>query len=338
MFSFYTAARKLLNSYILGTLENIDYDTGKLHGWFKQLGARSTGRYSSNVQQMPKDEKLARLGLQDTSIRACLEAAPDNDLLIADFQGIELVILADRSGDEILGQIIIDSGNGTDDMHLYVTRNTLTVIHKDAEKATLTNYQSGKIKTLKPLRQGSKRVSYAIAYGVTGVSLSEQLSIDLAALGVKVTRAQADDIITYWKQKAFPKAGAWLDSMSKHALMHGWTSSVLGRKRWYDLEYAALHKWRKFGIMREASNQGIQSTSADMTKLAMLYAYRELDHTRGNIVLSVHDELVLEAHRTYTEEAAEILQNSMEKAARDLLPMMGNAVKVTVNVSSCYNK
>jgi len=332
--SFLTAARKLLGSYVIGTLEKIDPNTKRVHGWFSQLGARSTGRYSSDLQQIPQDGKLERLSINQ-SIRGCFVSQPNCSFLIADYSGIELVILADRSGDEVLGNIIVERAAGRDDIHLYVVRQSLATLHPDAITATIATKDTFSVKLL---RKGAKRVSFAIAYGVTGVALSEQLTIDLAPLNVTVNRDQGNTILTGWKQKAFVKSGTWLDSFAYMALSKGYTTSALGRKRWYDLEFAAQQKWKRFAIGREGSNHGIQATSADMTKRAMLYTYRRLDRNKARIIWTVHDELVLEVQDLYAAQASAILKEEMERAAQELLPYMGQHVKVKVSQSKCYDK
>jgi DNA polymerase-1 len=90
--------------------------------------------------------------------------------------------------------------------------------------------------------------------------------------------------------------------------------------------------------MRQGSNQRIQSTSADMTKLAMVKIYRQLDKKRARIVLTVHDEIIIEATEAYTEKARSIMKSSMESAAQELLPRMGQYVRVDVNVTDRYDK
>lgn len=327
--AFTTAARKLLSSYVIGTLDKVSVATGRVHGWFKQVGARETGRYSSDLQQIPNDVKLKRLSIP-YSIRGCLVAGKGRTFLNADYQAIELVILADLSRDEKLGHEIV---NG--DVHLVVVREALSSLTPLAMQITPENKGEEPFKTL---RQAAKRVSYATAYGVTGASLAEQLSMDLASLNIKVSKEQGDKILQDWKEIAFPQAGSFLKSSSEQAITKGYTTSALGRRRWYDLEYAAQNKWKIFAYMRQGSNQPIQSTSADITKLAMLKIYQSMDYSRARIVLSVHDELLIESVKSYADEAAAVMKNSMENAAKEVLTTMGKFVIVDVDRSDKYSK
>jgi DNA polymerase-1 len=318
-----------LSSYVLGTLEKVSPVTGRVHGWFKQVGARETGRYSSDLQQIPNDIKLKRLSIP-YSIRGCFRAGKGRVFLNADFSAIELVILADLSKDERLAHEVI---NG--DVHQVVVREALSSLTPLAFDITDANKGTEPFKTL---RQAAKRVSYATAYGVTGASLSEQMSIDLAGLSIKVTKEQGDKILQDWKEVAFPEAGSFLQKSSNQAITKGFTASALGRRRWYDLEFAAQNKWRIFAYMRQGSNQPIQSTSADITKLAMLKIYQNMDYSKARIVLTVHDELLIESVKSYAETAARIMKESMEGAAQEILTTMGKYVIVDVEQSERYSK
>lgn len=327
-YAFYTGAEKILGTYVLGLQEKIQSD-GKFYPWFRQCGARATGRYSSNAQQIPKNDKLDRLGLKGLSIRECIVAPEGRKLIIADFAAIELVILADMSGDMRLAHEILHG-----DIHIVVTREVLGKFFPIAQQITDAN--KGK-SPFKNLRDFSKTFSYGIAYGVTGKNLADQASIKLAGIGLKFTVAQGNEGIQYWKE-AFAQAGKFLDESAKMAVTRGYTTSAMGRKRWYDLEYIKSNKYAFFAAQREGSNQRIQSTSADMTKLAMLNCYRALDRSRASMILSIHDEIVLESDADYAEEAAQILKTSMERAGRAILKNLGDAVIVKPAISDRYDK
>jgi DNA polymerase I len=333
-YAYYIAAVKLRDSYVIGTLERYDEKTQRYYGWFKQLGARATGRFSSNTQQIPQDNKLELLSVKH-SIRQCFVAPEGKSLLIADFSGIELVILADVSEDSVLGDLIVASAEEKDDMHLYVVRQAFTDLYPDAINATLENKKKQPFPTL---RKASKPTSYGIAYGITGMALSDTISKELAPLHITCSVDQAQTILDNWKYKAFVKAGKWLDNAGKSALVHGYSKTRLGRRRWFDLEFAKLHQWRKHAIAREASNAPIQGACADIVKLAMIKIHKRLNPAYARIILTVHDELLIECDTRHVTEASGIMKWGMESAAQELLPIMGKNVVVTVNQSSCYNK
>lgn len=338
-YAFYIAARKLLDSYVIGTLEKYNNKTGRVHGWFAQVGARSTGRYSSDLQQIPKDDKLERLSIP-YSIRKCFVAAEKRRLIIADYSGIELVILADLSDDAVLGQLVVDSAQNKDDIHIYVVRQAFTHLHPKAHLANVSLRDAdGKYKNpYKALRNAAKPTSYGIAYGITAMALSETVTKELAALNIECSLEDGEKILNDWKYKAFVKAGKWLDDASYKALSKGYAETPLGRKRFFDLEYAAQHEWKRHAVMREGCNAPIQGACADIMKIAMKRIYDRLDRSRGRIIWTVHDELIIEATDLYTSKAEQIMKSEMEAAARLVLPKMGKYVIVSPNISGRYDK
>lgn len=327
-YAFLIGAEKLLGTYVKGLQEKIHAD-GKFYPWFRQCGARSTGRYSSNAQQIPQNSKLDRLGLKGLSIRECFIAPKGKVLVIADFSSIELVILADFSGDT---RLIYEHSIG--DLHTLVCNEILSKIWTIAGTVTKENKNR---QPFKLIRDFSKTVSYGIAYGVTGKSLSDQANTKLASLKLSLKPEQGDFIIEGWKS-IFPEAGKFLNESARMAVTKGYTTSAWGRKRWFDLDYIKTNKWSYLAAQREGSNQRIQSTSADMTKLAMLYTHNLLNPKKGHIILSVHDEIVLEVDEDYAEQAAHILKMGMETAAREILKKLGHTVIVNPEISDRYNK
>lgn len=331
LYAFYTGAEKLVNTYVIKELERIDPITNRRYGWYKQLGARSTGRYSSDMQQKPKNEKLNRLGLGEYSIRECYIAGDNSVLLIADYSAIEAVIIADRSGDERLAH---EHMHG--DLHVVVANETLGSVFPIAKELTKKNKKQ---RPYDIIRDASKIITYGIAYGVQGKALAEQMTIKLASVGLTVTPEQGDAFRDIWLNQTFPQAGAFLQSNAQAAVTLGYVKSALGRKRFFNLEELVQDKWRYLAAQREGSNAPIQSTSADMTKKAMVYIHNKLDKKRARIIISVHDELVIETSKKYADTAAEIMKWGMEQAARDLLPMLGHTVEVEIDqYSFCYNK
>lgn len=321
-YSFYTASKKIYSTYIkaLPTMQNPV--TGRIHCSFNQYGA-ATGRFSSsspNLQNIPSDQKLKNLGVH-SSIRHSFETKPTNRLIIADYSTIELVIIADASGDE--GLIA-----NLDDLHTYVAREVLGV-------RDITN-DNKKSHPYKIWRDVAKMVNYSIAYNVGGDSLGKQMTIALAPIGAKYTGEEATRIIQDWKGR-FPKASQWLRNSAHQMLLYGSVTDGYGRKRFWDRSKFAT-EWMKFAAEREAMNFPIQALSASMVKLALVDTYKGLDKNKARIVSTVHDEIIVESSLEYAETAATILKHSMEKSARTVLPILGPTVKVDPAISTKYDK
>jgi DNA polymerase I-like protein with 3'-5' exonuclease and polymerase domains len=321
-YSFYTAAKKIHSTYIksLPTMENPV--TKRIHCSFNQYGA-ATGRFSSsspNLQNIPSDQKMKNLGV-DSSIRHSFRVKSGRKLIIADYSTIELVIIADASGDEGLIKNL-------EDLHTYVAREVLGV--KDI------NNKNKKEHPYKIWRDVAKMVNYSIAYNVGGDSLSKQMSIALSPLGEKISAERADRIIEDWKER-FPEAAKWLKNSARSVVLYGSVTDGYGRKRFWDR--SEFHnKWRKAAAEREAMNFPIQALSASMVKLALINTHNRLDLKRGRIVSTVHDEIIVEASDAYAETAAQILKEEMEKAAQEVLPNLGSTVEVAPAISDKYDK
>jgi DNA polymerase-1 len=321
-YSFYTAAKKIHGTYVkaLPLMENPV--TKRIHCSFNQYGA-ATGRFSSsspNLQNIPSDQKMRNLGV-DSSIRHSFKVKDGRNLIIADYSTIELVIIADASGDQ--GLI-----NNLEDLHTFVAREVLGV--KDI------NEKNKKDLPYRIWRDIAKMVNYSIAYNVGGNSLSKQMSVLMAPLGEKMSSERADKIIDDWKGR-FPDAAEWLKNSARSVVLYGEVTDSFGRKRFWD-RTEFYDKWKRASAEREAMNFPIQALSASMVKLALVGTHNRLNLKKGRIVSTVHDEIIVEAGTAYATEAAQILKEEMEKAAQRVLPNLGNTVLVTPAISDKYDK
>ena len=318
-YAFLTGAKKLVSTFIEGMIAAINPITKRVHPGFRSYGAHRTGRYSSagpNFQNIPNDLKLELLGLGQYSIRKTIEAPKGRKLIIADYSGIELVILAVLSGDDLLMDQIL---NG--DIHSYVVRE---IFHQPITE------KNKKTEPFKSWRQGAKRTSYSNAYGTTGKNLSEQLNIDLAKIGIKYNPKEGNDIITQWFT-LFPKTAAYLENNARRAINDLYVTDAWGRRRNWDKNIIWFSPpreryWKQLAAGREGKNMPIQGTSATMTKLAIKLLWQTLDIKRARIIITVHDEIVVEAVDSYVEEAKRIMKWAMEEAIKQTLPSIAHNV------------
>lgn len=323
MFAYLVGARKLQSTYVRGLQEMENPVTHRIHCTFKQIGA-ATGRFSSsspNLQNLPSDQKMKNLGLTHSIRHAFAVANENRRMIIADYSTIELVIIADASND-------LNLIANLEDLHTYVAKEVLGV-------EDITN-KNKKEHPYKIWRDVAKMVNYSIAYSVGGDSLSKQMTIQLAPLGVKVDSRQAEFYIDHWK-KLFPKATEWLKASSRSVVVNGYVADSYGRRRWWDTREFHL-RWKKEAAEREGANFPIQALSATMVKLALVKAFERLDYKRAVIVSTVHDEIILESTVKYADTARTILKEAMEEAAREVLPNLGHTVEVDPAISMKYDK
>jgi DNA polymerase I-like protein with 3'-5' exonuclease and polymerase domains len=331
-FTFLQGARKLLSTYIYGLIDAINPVTKRVHPFFNSYGAEATGRYSSNgpnFQNLPKDEKLAVLGLSKYSLRKCIEATKGRKLIIADYSGIELVILAANANAKSLMDKILRG-----DVHTDVTKEVLA--YKDITK------ENKKKEPHARWRDGAKTMSYGIAYGTTGRNIAETLNIKLASQGFRIDAAEGDKLIEKWFN-LFPEVKQYLDKNAKQAVEKGYVTDAWGRRRNWNKAWF-MDKWKRLAAGREGMNAPIQGTSATMTKRAIELIWNTLDRKKARIIITVHDEIVVESIDSYVETAAQIVKECMEQAIKETLPEIAHEVglyegtSVSPSISERYDK
>ncbi len=284
----YRRISKLDSTFIQGLLKEIQED-GRIHTTYHQT-LTTTGRLSSsdpNLQNIPMREEEGR------KIRQAFVADSGYVFLDADYSQIELRLLAVLSKDKNLLEAF---ANG-EDIHV---RTAASIFGVDEKEVT------------KEQRAAAKTVNFSIIYGISDFGLAQDL---------KISRKEASEYIDGYHRQ-YPAVKPYMDSLVEFGHQHGYVETYFGRRRYIEELKSKNANVRKFGE-RAAMNAPVQGTAADVMKIAMLrteaaLAEAELD---ANILLQVHDELLLEVREDHAEEAAKILQEAMEKAADLPIPL-----------------
>ncbi|MBE6531219.1 MAG: DNA polymerase I [Ruminococcaceae bacterium] len=279
-----------LNSTYTHTLVELADDNGRIHTVLNQTGT-ATGRLSSaepNLQNIPVRTELGR--------RFRKYFIPKNEdyvIVDADYSQIELRLLADISGDETMISAFIDG----EDIH---TSTAARVFGVSSAEVT------------PELRKRAKAVNFGIVYGIGDYSLSEDLGI---------SRAQAKQYIESYLE-GFPKVCEYLENIKEQARKDGYVSTLFGRRRYIPELSASNKNLQHFGE-RVAMNSPIQGTAADIIKIAMINVQRKLKEAGidARLILQVHDELLVETHKSCVEEAKSILVREMESAVSLRVPL-----------------
>ena len=295
----YRQLAKFRSTYTQGLLHAADAE-GKIHSEFKQA-LTSTGRLSSTEPNLQNIPVRTELGKQFRKYFVTKSA--DYVLVDADYSQIELRLLAHMSGDETMVQAYRDGA----DIH---TRTAACAF--GVPEAAVTP----------ELRKRAKAVSFGIVYGISSYSLSGDL-------GISVKEADAY-VENYFAQ--FPRVKGYLDDVVAAAREDGYTTTLFGRRRYIPELKAPQYPVRKLGE-RKAMNSPLQGTAADIIKIAMIAVDRRLreEGLDAHLVLQVHDELILEAHKKDADRAAEILREAMEGAAALSVPLT-----VEVTIGTCW--
>ena len=299
----YRQVVKLKGTYVDGFIKLLT-ENNKIHTTFKQTGT-ATGRLSSaepNLQNIPIRTTLGR------ELRHYFVPTTEDYVLVdADYSQIELRLLAAISGDEnMIGAFL----SGVD-IH---TSTAANVFHVPENMVT------------SELRKRAKAVNFGIVYGIGEFSLSDDLHISMK---------EAKEYIESYKA-SYPLVDKYLKDVVAEGYEHGFVSTLYGRRR-YIPELSGQNKMlKKFGE-RVAMNSPIQGTAADIIKVAMINVNRRLkeEEIDAKLILQVHDELLVESHKSCSDLAAKILREEMENAIKLPVPL---SVELTVGETWYDNK
>jgi DNA polymerase I len=285
--------QKLKGTYVDALPALVSLETGRVHTTFNQAVA-ATGRLSSsdpNLQNIPIRTPLGR------EIRRAFVAEPGFLLISADYSQIELRVLAHLSGDAALS----DAFQQGIDIH-----------DRTSERVFGTN--SGL--DSHELRRRSKIINYALLYGKTAFTLAKDI-------GVSKEAAQ-EFIDAYFA--GYPSVRAYIDQTLEDARASGVVRTMTGRRRLVP-ELTSKNGQVRAAAERETVNMPIQGTAADVLKKAMIDVHAQLkDYNTGRpkparMILTVHDELLFEAPEDQSDEVAELVRATMERAYQLSVPL-----------------
>lgn len=278
----YRQLTKLKSTYADGLVNYIRED-GRIHTSFNQT-ITATGRLSStepNLQNIPMRIELGRL------IRKAFLPKEGFVFVDSDYSQIELRVLAHMSGDEKL----IDAYREAQDIHRITASQ---VFHIPFDE--VTDLQ----------RRNAKAVNFGIVYGISSFGLSQDLSIS--------KKEAAEYIERYFE--TYPKIKSFLDGLVAEAKEKGYVTTMFGRRRPVPELSSSNFMQRSFGE-RIAMNSPIQGTAADIIKIAMIRVHDRLleEGLQSRLILTVHDELLVETAVEEEPKVREILEEEMHRAA-----------------------
>ncbi len=287
----YREVEKLRSTYGTGLLAEVAPD-GRIHATFNQTVAR-TGRLSSdqpNLHNIPVRSDEGRL------FRKAFVPAPGHRLLVADYNQIELRCIAHLAGDPGL----IDAFTSGRDIH-------------NATAARVFGVEPGDVTVEQ--RSKAKMVSYGLAYGMEAYGLGQRLGIP--------TDEAAVILDAYFT--AFPKVQAYMDATVAEARERGYTETLFGRRRPIPELSNPNFRIRQAGE-RQAMNAGIQGLAADIFKVALVRIDAALAaaQRRAQVVLQVHDEVIVEVPADECDEVGPQVIDIMRHAAELDVPLEVN--------------
>ena len=307
----YKERTKLANAYGTKFFNYVNCD-GKVHTNFSQI--LDTGRVSSskpNMQQIPSDN----------TFRNCFIATPGWVFVSSDYSSQELNVIAYGSQDPVW----LDALTRGLDLHGVCA----DLVFEDRWRTADTDAR-------KSLRTQIKAINFGLAYGMGPFKLADTLQI---------SKREAEDLIEKYFTE-FPNIRDFLQELGTFGTRNGYitTFAPFKRRRWFDTSFPKIwndrSKLQEFGSIERASkNTPIQGSSADMTKLALIYIYREIQESWSNdvkIVMTVHDQIDTICRQEVADAWAVKMTELMEKAAKIIIP--NGLLKADTNISATWEK
>lgn len=285
----YRTLTKLTSTYIDNLPTLVSKETGRLHSDFNQV-VTATGRLSSsnpNLQNIP-----IRSDLGKEIRRAFVAKDSKHSLISADYSQIELRVLAHMAGEKAL----IDAFKNNEDIHKRTAMEIFGISEDevDSEKRAI-----------------GKTLNFALIYMQGPFATAKQLDI---------TMKEAKEFIAKYFM-AFKKIKPFMDSTLEFAHENEYVETIFGRRRYFQ-NINSPNKMLSKEEERQAFNAAIQGSAADIMKIAMVNLYKKLSKYKAEIILQVHDELVLEVPNEELEEVKKLVSEEMSNAAKLDVPLL----------------
>jgi len=293
------AADKRLRGFGHSLLERVGAD-GRLRMDLKPCAAKS-GRCTCsdpNLQNLPQD------------VRKAVIAGPGRLLVVADFSQLELRVVSELSGDQAMRQVFSDGG----DMHRLNAADFLGIAPEDVSEQQ---------------RNTAKGVaSFGAIYGSGARGL---VASAWARYRVEMTEGEAQ----LYKDRLFaryPRLRTWQQETAETARVTGTLRSVAGRPLRAEWESIQPLKWTL------CCNYPVQSSAADSVMLAMTKVHDALEGLDAQLLLQIHDELLVECAEAIAPEIEQLLTRHMTAAYLELFPAAPTLNLVDVASRKCWAK
>jgi DNA polymerase-1 len=284
----YREVEKLRSTYGESLAAEVAAD-GRIHATFRQTVAR-TGRLSSdrpNLHNIPVRTDEGR------RFRQAFIPTPGRRLLVADYDQVELRAIAHLSGDPGLTNAFAAG----EDIHRTVAARVFGI---DRDAVTHTQ------------RSTAKMVSYGLAYGMEAYGLAQRLAVPVE---------EAKGILDAFFD-AFPSVHTYMDQAVADARSNGYTVTSFGRRRPLPDLASSNHQVRQ-AAERQAMNAGIQGLAADLFKMALIRLDSGLESGgfRSDLVLQVHDEVLVDVVADEAEAVEQLTESALTGAAELDVPL-----------------
>ena len=271
---------KLKNTYSDSLPEHLNSKTNRVHTSFL-LAATTTGRLASsdpNLQNIPIKSEDGR------DIRKAFISEKDKKLISADYNQIEMRILADLADVKALKKAFLNS----EDIHSLTASQVFGVEIK---------------KVNSEMRRKAKAINFGIIYGISQYGLAKQIG---------VSNNEAEEFLNSYFQK-FPEIKEYMNSTIKFCRKSGYVQNIFGRKTHIIGINDKNFNVRNFQE-RAAINAPIQGSASEIMRLAMIRLNSELNLPKNQnlkMLLQIHDELIFETNINDLKKSSKLISDIM---------------------------
>jgi len=292
---------KLKNTYSDALPEHINPNTKRVHTSFL-LAATTTGRLASsdpNLQNIPIKSEDGK------DIRKAFKAKKDHLLISADYNQIEMRILADLADVKELKKAF----KNNEDIHSLTASQIFNV---DIKKVNQDH------------RRKAKAINFGIIYGISQYGLAKQIN---------VSNYEAEEFLNAYFAK-FPEIKVYMDSTIKFCRKSGYVNNIFGRRSHFNGINDKNFNVRNFQE-RAAINAPIQGSASEVMRLAMIRLDKKLNeekNLKSKILLQIHDELIFEVPKKEEKAMVKLIQNEMTSVTQTDYHSFSTPLTVDVNV------
>ena len=275
---------KLKNTYSDSLPEHLNPNTQRVHTSFL-LAATTTGRLASsdpNLQNIPIKSEDGK------DIRKAFVAQKDHFLISADYNQIEMRILADLADVKELKKAF----KNNIDIHSLTASQIFNV---DIKKVN------------KDQRRKAKAINFGIIYGISQYGLAKQIN---------VSNFEAEEFLNSYFAK-FPEIKVYMDQTIKFCRKSGYVNNIFGRKSHFMNINDKNYNIRNFQE-RAAINAPIQGSASEIMRLAMIRLNKKMneeEYQKSKMLLQIHDELIFESHKNEVKKLSKIIISEMSSVA-----------------------
>jgi len=291
---------KLKNTYSDSLPEYINQKSGRVHSSFL-LAATTTGRLASsdpNLQNIPIKSEEGK------DIRKAFIAEKDNLLVSADYNQIEMRILADLADVKELKKAF----KNNEDIH---TLTASQVFNVDINKVN------------QEIRRKAKAINFGIIYGISQYGLAKQ---------IMVSNNEAEEFLKSYFKK-FPEIKDYMKETIKFCRKSGYVNNIFGRRTHIKGINDKNYNVRNFQE-RAAINAPIQGSASEIMRLAMIRLKKEfdnIDNQKTKMLLQIHDELIFEVPKNDLNKISNIIKEEMSSVVNSDLHSFSIPLSVDIN-------